>query len=79
MTVRDCQERLLALLVMDLGYGTEDKTHPIYGHHPLRHQFAWEAATKGWDREDVDRVIAELRQQIKTEEQRAKAIPSRAK
>jgi hypothetical protein len=31
--------QLLAVMVRDLGYSVD--APPVYGHHPLRHQFAW--------------------------------------
>ena len=39
-TKQELAEQLLSLLVMDLNYEEE----PLYGHTPLRHQFAWKYA-----------------------------------
>lgn len=49
---------MLAVLVRDLGYTADDP--PIYGHHPLRHQFAWRKAVEGLTESDIQAKVQNI-------------------
>lgn len=63
MSRTDAQSMLLAVLVRDLGYDHE----PVYGHDPLRHQFAWMAAVDGMTSEDVAAEVAKIQEGARRE------------
>lgn len=50
------RRQLLAVLVRDFGYSAE----PMYGHTPIRHQFAWREAVSGMAPEQLEATVSQM-------------------
>jgi hypothetical protein len=59
MTPTAAERQLLAVLVMDLGYDH----FPLYGHTPMRHQWAWHLATLHMEPNEIYEEVAQMRAQ----------------